>query len=335
MQGKSAARGAWMGAVASIFLATSWAARFRRLDPDNAHAALFPCMSRYEWQEGTFVLPSSEFASFRKQIQDKHHEVLLAAFDRTQKVWEGLSRKEKTDPVAYTTAAREALYGDSPIVSLWGERDHFAEEVKQHAYDMLVGAVRANGGKPRRVVKSDVDFPTNRTTVFEGLEASVHFDRRANSVTWEVAENNHAVERAQNSVLGQAFFARLDEVRWTRGTGGTIVGNDEYNTEDRWPGGGGNYACVAKGPIGFASAPFCCDPWVDPQGVKHTPKPGRNGKWSLDKVATRLPSPARPVVPASGSDLGRAAAGQVAGGKKVGGQFQSVRKARNDGVSLA
>src|SRR5690606_40658386 len=41
---------------------------------------------------------------------------------------------------------------------------------------------------------------------------------------------------------GKAFENALRKVMWVRGTGGKLVGNDEYNRDSRYEGGGANYA---------------------------------------------------------------------------------------------
>jgi hypothetical protein len=63
-----------------------------------------------------------------------------------------------------------------------------------------------------------------------------------------VIENNHACERAHEDTVVSQFFSMLQRVTWVRGTGGEIVGNDEYNRDSSLAGGGGNYVNYAFGP---------------------------------------------------------------------------------------
>lgn len=88
---------------------------------------------------------------------------------------------------------------------------------------------------------------TNRTTTFRvGWEATITF--KGNEVTWNVPENNHACDHAHEHHIGRAFFAALNKVTWTRGSGGVIVGNNEYSRDSYDVGGGGNYETARFGP---------------------------------------------------------------------------------------
>ena len=73
------------------------------------------------------------------------------------------------------------------------------------------------------------------------------FSDASRSVSWRVEENNHARDTAREHHMGRAFFAALSKVEWVRGTGGTIVGNDEYNRDSEYDGGGGNYVTGSFG----------------------------------------------------------------------------------------
>lgn len=100
-------------------------------------------------------------------------------------------------------------------------------------------------GRFRAVVAADLDsvvgpMGTSRTKCWEvGSEASIALDGR--KLHWAVRLNNHSVERAHEHPLGVALFRQLDRITWTRGTGGQIVGNDEYNEDYQDCGRGANY----------------------------------------------------------------------------------------------
>lgn len=226
-------------------------------------------MSKNEWEEGEIVLPTAEYAFVRKAVQDADDRHKRAVFDETQRFWKGLTRKEQTDAAAYRSAVNR--YVDALASRHWPSMgDHLADDV----HDRLEGPLRVLGPdrrwtdaqRPRRVLASDMDYPTNRTTTFTARGASVAFNHDRKSVTWYVGENNHAVDTARESQLGQALFEALGSVKWTGSTGGVISGNDEYHQEDTSYGGGGNYCTDAFGPLGAAEAPGRGDPYQDASG---------------------------------------------------------------------
>ncbi|WP_114906620.1 hypothetical protein [Ornithinimicrobium murale] len=271
-------------------------------------------MSKYEWERGEIKLPTAEFAKVRQRVQDAAAKVKTDAFEQTQSFWKGLSRKEQTDPQAY----REALY-------------HWARQVphgpaRDEAWQMLGG--HEGMSRPARVQKSDVDFPNSRTTHFRCDEASVSFDRKNSTMTWDVAENNHSVERANESWLAGATFGALADVKWTgKNTGGVLTGNDEYNREADYSGGGASYTTAGFGPIGALQAPSHTSPYTDSKGRKMhgVAKMGRYG--IVGKIEPYTPEPRRFAGGYHSSALGgytamqgRHAAGSYGG---RGGQFAS------------
>lgn len=84
------------------------------------------------------------------------------------------------------------------------------------------------------------------------LGARLVLDEKTRTVRWVVPENNHAVDFAWRHPMGKAFENALRKVRWVRGTGGKLVGNDEYNRDSRYEGGGANYVTRRYGPLGQA-----------------------------------------------------------------------------------
>lgn len=292
-------------------------------------------MSRYDWEFGTIKLPSADFARLRKAMQDSDAKVKQRALNRTQEFWKGLTRKQRTDSKAYTTALREwSRAQEQAPVDRWRgyqQPDPVEEAARDQAYSLL--HAKSYGGAPSRVLASEVQMPTNRTTDFQLPDGVIRFDKATSSVTWEVSENNHAVERCRGHVLGQRFFDELGKVRWTRGTGGTISGNDEYSREADYAGGGANYCTAGFGPIGAVEAPTHTEPWTDPQGRRFAveTKLGRYGFVGKAVEVDRSGRPVKRTRPAGGSQAPRAAApatpgvrGRHAAGSSRGGQFAST-----------
>lgn len=83
---------------------------------------------------------------------------------------------------------------------------------------------------------------------FGSGDTSITVSRADRTVFWQVSENNRAVECAHEHPMGVAFFDILGSVRYTRGSGGVIVGNDEYNRDSVEVDGGGNYETCRFGP---------------------------------------------------------------------------------------
>jgi hypothetical protein len=234
-------------------------------EPDERNA-----MGHWETESGEIVLPSAEFAAVRQAVQKATHEHQTKVFEETQTFWKGLTRKEQTDSESYLaalkkhTAARHQQVTDAE--DSWRYRP-LPAHIKELNDDVEWRLSLTHGDKPARVLKSDLPFPTNRTTDFPAGEGSVTFDKGQNAVHWETGQYRNVIETARNSVAGEALFNRIKTVKWTRGTGGVFHGDNEISHEetDR-----GEYVTTAYGPIGAAQEPTHCEEYADSKGHRVT-----------------------------------------------------------------
>jgi hypothetical protein len=211
-------------------------------------------MSCYEWSSGTIVLPSNQYASFRKQIENVERQRVQTIFDATQKFWSGLGSVAKRSMETYF----DRLQDDN-------NSGKFPEEYGPDIYWTLANKAKP---KPRRVLKADLQWPTNRTEYFADGEFSLTFDSSTRSVRYNVSENNHARDWAEKTPLHRAFVSAIASVRWTRSSGGVILGNDEYHREAGYDneGGGGSYVVSAYGYVGAKEAPQNTLPFINSEG---------------------------------------------------------------------
>jgi hypothetical protein len=216
-------------------------------------------MSRNGWERGTLKLPSAAWAPFKKGLQEgmsKHKEAdyalalkLHAALVEQKKGKRGFDLKAAFDA---EFAAEEA----SRLGSSWGWSSGPRTQKKYPFvtvnYYEVKKSILGKEETPGLYKPQKKDFPkcTSATLSFSGDSCSVTLDNAKREVTWATDDGNHSVEHAHESALGKLVFELLRQVKWTRNTGGTISGNDEYNRENTDEGGGGNYVAHRFGPLG-------------------------------------------------------------------------------------
>lgn len=228
-------------------------------------------MSLNQWESGTFHLPAAEFSRVRKAVETAEHARAQRLFDNSQEFWKSLTAKQKRDTASFQEAARDfanAKYARSPSHpwSVLTSGDDAA--VKSEQLEDYLLSRSWSKGKPARVLRTVAGFPTNRTTAFSEGDLSVAFDRESASLIWHIAENNHSVDLGNRTELARVVMRELRKVKWTRGTGGTIYGGDEY-AEDAYRSSGQPYSdrCrFAIGPMGAKKEPFACTDYVDSTG---------------------------------------------------------------------
>ena len=207
-------------------------------------------MSKYGWERGTIVIPASQWTSFCNALlvaynskQDFYLEKALALHERIAVLKKGKRGWAATD-------VHQAVGQDAVGRALLKSVDGAYWSVHTSMFRCKEQGVTFS--KPRRI-----DFPHLRRStmkVLEDGEASLSLDSATRSVVWNVPDNNHAVEHARAGWLGMLLFQLLRQMPWGRGSGGVIVGNDEYNQEQRESGGGANYISCWFGPLGMREA---------------------------------------------------------------------------------
>jgi hypothetical protein len=202
-------------------------------------------MSRYDWESGTLTIPTKAWKPLRDGLTKAFNAHQAQCLRAALQVHALVSEWKQTAPRGKFTVgqAMTALHDNPRHRQLF---DFLDDDVYYAVKKSLCGKLD-NGQldeKKLRVPKKN-DFPLAVSTKTKnypaGCEGSIHLDHEKHELYWSTGENNHAVERARDSVMGRALFALLAKVEWTRGSGGEFVGNDEYNRESRNDGGGANY----------------------------------------------------------------------------------------------
>lgn len=198
-------------------------------------------MSCYEWESGTIKLPASEYVSFRKAIISAHNtlkqnifNIACAELAKLKQATKGLRKEEKLK-VAQSLLSKNA-----------NDEQRFEIEKLIFAFDDRRNFVGFKNPK-----KKDMGLlPLSKGSSIQFEDANIVFNDKNKTVLWDVGENNHAVESARGHILGRLFFKLLHSINWTRNSGGIIIGNDEYNRDSDYEGGGANYAKDRFGPLG-------------------------------------------------------------------------------------
>lgn len=219
-------------------------------------------MSRYEWEQGVITLSTKEMAAMRKAAAAYYNGALQTDLEKLTKLAEAVKLMGKGKRgFNFRAALGNELAREESTFSRWGGRSRVWQFKLFDEYDDdVMRLLLDDAGKiviPKKTalkqasVRTDLAYPPQHCPSSSG-EGGFTFNPERRTVTWDVSENNHACERARESLMGKFFFNYLSKVTWTRGTGGVIVGNDEYNRDDRESGGGGNFTKDRFGPQGAA-----------------------------------------------------------------------------------
>jgi hypothetical protein len=209
-------------------------------------------MSKYEWERGTIVIPAGAWSAFRRGLVEKWNEdqlrlyalatSLRAEVEKAAKGKRGFDRaawlRQRMDAGEWGSSGESARSDDhEEVVRLIGLRG-------QHVDGTWTAPTKTSAPKRKDLRLMAV----SRGGTMHLDDATIHLDDATHSVTWAVSENNHACETARSLPMARALFAALYQIEWKRGSGGKIVGNDEYSRDGEGEGEGGNYVTAEYGP---------------------------------------------------------------------------------------
>ena len=184
-------------------------------------------MSCYNWEAGTIQLPKAQFAKIKKQFVNDYNKLLERQMEAAERLRQHVLTINK----------------GKRNVKWWCEVSDHADKfgVSWATVGKMTRGERNK--KPNKLTKKAMDFANSKTTSFSvDGEGYITFNPQEKTVTYSVDENNRAVEHARESNVGKLFFRTMNSINWTRGSGGSLYGNDEYNRHESYGGsGGGNY----------------------------------------------------------------------------------------------
>jgi hypothetical protein len=201
-------------------------------------------MSKSEWERGTITIPASDWAAFRRGLVEKWNadQERLFALAQTMRTTVETAAKGKRG------FDRAAWLRDRMGAGHWGSNGESARSADCDEVLRLLGLDKSSTKTCAPKRKDLKLIPVSRGGAMHLDAATIVLDDATHSVTWAVSENNHACETARSLPMARALFAALDRVEWKRGSGGKIVGNDEYSRDSHEEGGSSNYVTAEYGP---------------------------------------------------------------------------------------
>jgi len=210
-------------------------------------------MSCYEWERGSVVIPSAEWAGVKRKVRRAYNQRQEKLYEAALNVWKRLKKEGK----GQESSVKANLWRIAGKIRIKQERMRYGQrrrELVHEEIDAIENSILRKSHNLSKLYKPrKKDFPkkTNRDTSFNvNWEASISFDNDSRTLHWSVMENNRSVEKAHRHPLTRAMLRALSEVNWTRRSGGVFYGNDEYHRESGGPGGGANYVTYRFGPKG-------------------------------------------------------------------------------------
>jgi hypothetical protein len=215
-------------------------------------------MSCYSQERGTLVLPSVAVVPLRNALVDVVNKQRAGWLETASKIHTHLrSDAGEADRKVLSKLLRGK---SSPVPGGSSLSDFFAKKIEQvspsrsssygnyssdneESYDRTEEVMKLMLTPYKQVPRGEPPVPrklqapkkkemapllASRTWSFSNGDCSITINPEKRTLDWYVDENNHAVERAWESLLGRTLQEKLSKIQWTRATGGAFRYSDEY-----------------------------------------------------------------------------------------------------------
>jgi hypothetical protein len=209
-------------------------------------------MSKYEWERGEIKLSVKEYSRVKKAFIEVLKGAQVTAYENALKLYDRILTEAKGRrgidihsvyaSCEFLRTKNYGVWGDTITETDLDESNIFYQKCLNH---------EDRTKRPLKPKKKDFVSKIDRKSLgYSACDFDISFSDKSRTIHWNVGENNHARDHAHAHPIAKALFKLLGSVDWTRGTGGVFVGNDEYNQDTDYAGGGGNYITESFGPIG-------------------------------------------------------------------------------------
>lgn len=198
-------------------------------------------MSCNEWERGAIKIPTAAWPGLKKGLRDAYNASVEVDLKDAQALYEAVKKaikgkrgvdikKAVSDEAHLEVRAPRYGYGGFDTT----QRKYKFKSKETYQVIELLAAKDATTKKYKLAAPKKKDFvlANGKTAYFSaGAEGSINLDEKTKTLFWDVSENNHAVDHARESYMGAVLFKLLQQITWTRGSGGTIYGNNEHNED--------------------------------------------------------------------------------------------------------
>lgn len=216
-------------------------------------------MSRYDWEKGTLKIPTAAWKPLRdtlalafNKLQDEAYALAVEVHAKLVAVKASGGSKALHPSVWDTLSADDA--GRRLVARMENSHARYAILSSVQTKDEATGKVKLTAPKKKDFAHA-VSTKATSYPVGDG-EGQILIHHETHQVTWQVFENNHAVDRAHAARMAVVLFEALRRVKWARQSGGVVTGNDEYNRSQDGEGAGAHYVTMRFGPLGEKSDPL-------------------------------------------------------------------------------